>query len=205
MARDFVLPRPDPATVARAVLLDAASEESFDRVWKLIVECGEQERHFGNLQGIYRGLASTWLLAMFAGVGFLLKENPPEKWALIFATGLATSIGIVMLWMLDVLVYHRLLLANFHDGKQLERAYRWLPPSRNRMKSLVVKDAVRKTVALLYSGLLLMPGIVAAWGGFRWQGRCGVSIAVIVVISLLACIWLGTLKLSIPSGDEIMP
>jgi hypothetical protein len=54
-----------------------------------VLECGEQERHFGNLQGIYRGLASTWLLAMCGGIGFILKENISQKWTLILAAFLA--------------------------------------------------------------------------------------------------------------------
>src|SRR6266536_2277682 len=61
-------PPAQAATLTRISSLDAVPKELFDKVWKLVLECGEQERHFGNLQGIYRGLASTWLLAMFAGV-----------------------------------------------------------------------------------------------------------------------------------------
>ena len=65
--------------------------------WDVLKELGNSERHFNNLEAEYRKLASIWLLAGFAGMGFILKENPqmavPREIALV-AIGLAASIGI---------------------------------------------------------------------------------------------------------------
>ncbi len=56
--------------------------------------------------------------------------------------------------MLEVLVCHRLLLAYFETGKEIERAGRdWLPPFRNSMKSPGSRNAVRKSIAGFYAGL----------------------------------------------------
>ncbi len=61
---------------------------------------------------------------------------------------------ILLLWMLAVLVCHRLLLAYFETGKEIERAARdWLPPFRNSMKSPGCPNAVRKSIAGFYAGL----------------------------------------------------
>ena len=44
--------------------------------WDVLKELGESERHFNNLETEYRKLASIWLLAGFAGIGFVLKSDP---------------------------------------------------------------------------------------------------------------------------------
>jgi hypothetical protein len=95
--------------------------------WDILKELGASERHFNNLEAEYRKLASIWLLAAFAGMGFILKENPqmaiPREIALV-AIGLAASIGIFLLWIVDLLVYHQLLDACFMQAKKLEEKYK---------------------------------------------------------------------------------
>jgi len=196
-------PAATAATLERVKLLQGIilEEQLFDKVWSLVLECGEHERHFGNLQGIYRGLASTWLLAMCGGVGFLLKENIDQKWMLISLVGIATNLGIFVLWVLDILVYHRLLLAVFYDGKQLERACRWLPPSRNRMKSTAWEHAVRKAVALFYVVLILMAAAAALAGAVQWRGCTGWWLTFLPAV-LIALICYGTLKVSIQEDED---
>jgi hypothetical protein len=105
--------------------------------WDILKELGNSERHFNNLEAEYRKLASIWLLAGFAGMGFILKESPqmavPREIAL-FAIGLATSIGIFLLWIVDLLVYHQLLDACFTQAKAIERANPELPQVRWSME-----------------------------------------------------------------------
>jgi len=105
--------------------------------WDVLKELGNSERHFNNLEAEYRKLASIWLLAGFAGMGFILKENPqmavPREVALV-AIGLAASIGIFLLWIVDLLVYHQLLDACFTQAKQIERNHKELPQVRSSME-----------------------------------------------------------------------
>ena len=110
--------------------------EGFDeQVWKIVLELGANERHFNQLQHQYRMLASTWLLAMFGGVGFALSHDPlgvpPEL--LVTVTGLAAALGVTQLWSLDLRVYHQLLDSCFAEGLRLERLYAWLPQIRAGM------------------------------------------------------------------------
>ena len=110
--------------------------EGFDeQVWKIVLELGANERHFNQLQHQYRMLASTWLLAMFGGVGFALSHDslgvPPEF--LVTVMGLAAALGVTQLWSLDLRVYHQLLDACFAEGLRLERLHAWLPQIRAGM------------------------------------------------------------------------
>jgi len=49
--------------------------KEFEVVWKFYTEIGALERHFNQLQNHYRTLASTWLLAAFAAIGFLISQQ----------------------------------------------------------------------------------------------------------------------------------
>ena len=46
-----------------------------DEVWRMLLELGVQERHFNELESRYRTLASTWLLATFAALGFIATQD----------------------------------------------------------------------------------------------------------------------------------
>lgn len=85
------------------------SHETFDRVWSLVTELGLQERHFNDLESRYRALASTWLLAAFFGMGFVISQEtltlPFDRLLVVAGIGLAGTVGIALLWNLDLLVY----------------------------------------------------------------------------------------------------
>jgi hypothetical protein len=196
-------------TKRRVEKLKRIDKQEFDRVWSILTECGEQERHFNTLQSAYRGLASTWLLAMFGGLGFMVKDMAtyPDKWLMIFGLGLAAAIGILLLWMLDVLVYHRLLLAYFENGKEIERACGdWLPPFRNSMKSPSHSNAVRKSIAAFYAGLGTAAVLVAEVGAIKWLGPAGLLLPIFIVI-WGAVLYSKTLRMDVkkPAEEEPRP
>jgi hypothetical protein len=101
--------------------LHVVNQELFNRIWSVVEECGEEERHFNNLQSVYRGIASTWLLATFGAVGFLLfnKDGELIHPGIAAAVCFAGTFGIVLIWKLDLDVYHRLLVAVFREGQSL--------------------------------------------------------------------------------------
>ena len=106
--------------------------------WGYLIEIGESERHFNNIQAKYRLLASTWLLASFAGIGFVLKDlgTASEKDLLLFAITAGGSFGVVLIWILDILGYHRLLGAYFLEGLRIEQENPELPQIRHQMLKL---------------------------------------------------------------------
>lgn len=109
------------------------TETEHDKITQSYAEVGEMERHALSIQARLRMLASLWLWGCFAGMAYILTENlnihiPNE---LIFL-GINTTgiIGVCMLWMLDLKVYHRQLIWIMSEGLYLESKYSWLPHLR---------------------------------------------------------------------------
>lgn len=193
------LPSPDVSTNVRLRFLWEVDPHLFDRVWKIIQECGEYERHFNTLQGVYRGLASTWLLAMFGGIGFIVKEKVEPTYTMICLAGMAATAGIFVLWSLDINVYHRLLLAVFYDGREFERACPWLPPFRNRMKDPKDEHAVRQSVCWFYISLMLLTGAVAIGGAYlALRSAALATLAAAVAVVLMYLRWRQCENMEIP-------
>lgn len=105
-----------------------------DSDWKL----GEYERHFNVIQAGIRGLASVWLLAAFGAIATLLKRDQvnslwiPTEWVIVSVCAMG-AVGLALLWIIDQLVYHRLLNALFIVGLKLEYdQHRLASDQRNR-------------------------------------------------------------------------
>ena len=166
------------------------NKDVFESVWKIVVECGEEERHFNQLQSVYRGVASTWLLATFGAVGYLMfdKDGHVAHPALAGAVCLLGALGVGLLWFLDLNVYYRMLNAVFYEGKNLELKYPWLPQIRLSM----IKHAgnVRNKLAWYYfftTAVPLVAGIAMfLYYRFFYQGAvAGVLGATVTAILLV--------------------
>ena len=84
-----------------------------------------------NMQSRYKFLTSTWLLAAFAGMGFLLSghENIQLPFNIILglvALSVFSGFGITLIWFLDVVLYQRLLMAILAELASLEESHKWL-------------------------------------------------------------------------------
>lgn len=122
----------------------------------------ENEHHFNRLQAGYRKMASGWLLAVFAGVGFVLKDLPDEMEdftfffiAMIFLAG---AIGIFLLSIIDLKVYHPLLESNTEVGEKLEDEYDFLPKIHKTMQ-IKKKGSVRGKTILFYMVPVVLMGL----------------------------------------------
>ena len=116
--------------------IESVDKDTFDKIWKIVEEIGEEERHFNDIQARYRNMASVWLLATFGGIGFIISEKISiniEQELLIAGIAAAGCIGMALLWVVDLLVYHRLLDSCFIEGLILEKKYPWLPRFRTNM------------------------------------------------------------------------
>lgn len=128
----------------------------------LLQEMGNYERHFNQLQSTYRSFASAWLLAAFGAMGYVLTQTEPDKlllptnW-LVAAAALAACIGIVLLWYMDVRVYHRLLEGCFDTAHYLESCYD-LPAFREHMRKALGEGRVSRAITLYYG----VPGCILA-------------------------------------------
>jgi hypothetical protein len=95
-----------------------STDENFEI--KLITD---SEHHFNDLCFKIRVLASTWLLATFGGIGFIATKEiniGVPVTGLITILCFASSIGITVLWILDLLIYQQLCNCWFQCRNELE-------------------------------------------------------------------------------------
>jgi hypothetical protein len=192
----------------------------FDHVWEVYKHVSEFEHHFNTLQSAYRTLASTWLLAMFVGVGYVLTSSvdwPIDKFFIVAAVAVFTTVGLIILWLMDLLVYQKLLHAAFVEGKMLELDYPWLPQIRNGMvRSLPKWRTTHRTVwyyvamtsaALVIAEISLTLGTYGILGGSGqapgdFASQNALTIAGLTAVSGLVVAVLIELKIIAASRDD---
>jgi hypothetical protein len=161
------------------------NDEEYKQIWSFYRELGVVERHFDNLQARYRALASTWLLAGLAGSGFVLSERPnlliPRE-LIIAGIGVGGSIGIYLLWVLDLLFYHRLLDAAYIEARNLETTHQWLPQVRNNIRGLLGGKGLSLVVWFYVAGTEVM-ALIGGVGLFLWLISLQVSPVAVCLIA----------------------
>ncbi|WKZ20664.1 MAG: hypothetical protein QY305_08185 [Candidatus Brocadiaceae baterium WH-1] len=108
--------------------------DKFERYWKL----SEMEERYNSSSGGIRTLASAWLLSSLGATGWLFSSYSPEKWPLplgflVVVVMTMATVGMVTLWVMDQLVFHRLLTSVFLVGLKMEKDDQELPPIRSMM------------------------------------------------------------------------
>ncbi len=128
------------------------------------------EHHFNNLGFNIRALASTWLLATLAGVGWILKDLPAntadsglvvDKVELLILLCIVSSVGIFVLWIMDIMVYQRLLNVWFDARRHIETGTDF-PPIRLEMKKLFDSGRATELIMVYYLALAGAP-LGLAW------------------------------------------
>ncbi len=166
-----------------------ANKDVFDEVWKVVQECGEEERHFNTLQSVYRGVASSWLLATFGAVGILLFDkdgNIAHPW---MSGGICFlgALGICLLWMLDLHIYHRILEAAFDQAYALEERFPWLFQLRHASRKYT-NACVRQRLAWYYLFTSSGPAIVGVGLLYKYGYHCSAvlfGLAWLIVVFIL--------------------
>jgi hypothetical protein len=108
--------------------------DRFERYWKL----SEMEERYNSSSAGVRALASAWLLAALGALGWLFSSYEHDKWPLPLGFLIAVvttlgSVGMITLWVMDQLVFHRLLTSVFLVGLKIEKDDREIPPLRSMM------------------------------------------------------------------------
>jgi hypothetical protein len=137
----------------------------FSKLMEVYNHIAEEERHFNSLEMEYRKLASQWLLVSLGAIGFVLTKQeiiPVDPWILVISICVAASAGIMILWLLDMKVYHELLNAAFTEGLVLEKDYpECLPPIRNNMLKTQIGNDVTRRVILFYFFSVALLALIA--------------------------------------------
>ncbi len=86
--------------------------------------------YLNDVQFKYKKLASTWLFATFLGIGYILSgyeaDIPLHPLLCISFVSIFSSIGLVLLWFLDVGIYQRIIDVLFGENLKLENKYNFL-------------------------------------------------------------------------------
>ena len=132
------------------------------------------EHHFNNLTFNIRALASTWLLATFAGVGWVLNDLPQitsqseagqtsfviDKVDLLLALCVGSAVGIFVLWVLDIRIYQQMTNVWFDSRKKYE-VDDTFPSIRVGMKDLFKTGRATELIIVYYLALTAAPLLLA--------------------------------------------
>ena len=143
-------------------------EVEFSRVYNLVKDIRESEEHFNNLSSKYKMTASTWLLSIFAGIGFVLINKLEPKFLFISLISFAGSLGIYLLWLTDLKVYQQLLSANFVEGLKMEKKYKWLPAIRQNMIDSQNTGTVINNLSWFYIIGIITPLLIGAYCSIKY-------------------------------------
>jgi hypothetical protein len=162
----------------------------------------ENERHFHTIQAGVRGLASTWVLAAFAGIAALLQQSKDVTWlfrpfALVIVICLMANIGLSVLWIIDQLVYQRLFNTNYIAGLRLEQQFSFIPPVRAIQALTTRGRSIASWVKFFYVGPILVfaaTALVAAIipntiGSINLQGTAMAMGALLALAPLPWVVW----------------
>jgi hypothetical protein len=166
---------------------------------ELYKELGAYERHFNTMQGICRNIASTWLLATIGGIGYVVSKNFSDSiikfWLAGSLVALAGAIGIFLLWILDVLVYHKLLLAVFEGSNTLEQKL-----SLENQLELKVRSKMRNAfssggggvtwlISLFYGVPMVLLSVIAFVLALSGRPSLNYVCSVLAAIMLFVALW----------------
>ena len=121
-------------------------------------------------------MASAWLFATFTAIGFVISTTINIGIGielLVAGIAIAGCIGILLLWVIDLLVYHRLLDSCFIEGLILEDRYPWLPPFRHNMMRTQKGEGVLFRVVSFYSTPVVLLIVVSSGSIFLLLCRQG--------------------------------
>jgi len=177
------------------------SNDERELIFKLYSELGSIERHSSGVQSQYRVLASTWMLAVFAGIGFVISKefsfDIPKQYFVI-AIGFAGLAGLLLLWVLDLMFYQRLLDPAYIEAMKFESAHDWLPQTRNNIRRLLQGKGLRIVLSYYIALTEVMVFICGAgWIWLFWPLRTGTflglrtgPLTILCVITALASLGL---------------
>lgn len=110
-----------------------------ENIYKKYKDIKDYEQHFNNLETEIRKLASIWLLATLGAIAFLIKvmylggagnssSTQIDAKILVSLVSFMGTLGLLLLFILDQMVYHRLLNAVFLLRLRMEYCHSFIPP-----------------------------------------------------------------------------
>jgi hypothetical protein len=127
--------------------------DKFERYWKL----SDMEERYNSTSGGIRALASAWLLSSLGATGWLFNSYNPLTWPLplgflVVVVMTLGGVGMITLWVMDQLVFHRLLTSVFLVGLKIEKDDPEIPPLRSMMMKTQEGLGTHRWERLFYLG-----------------------------------------------------
>lgn len=128
----------------------------------LYVKLQKYKMHYYTVKLRYKILASTWILATFIGLGYLLSGYetglPTTNLTGVICLGILSATGISLLYYLDIFIYHRILHTIFMEAMHYEKKYDFLPKMSLDNLHLFLKRSIRPVLfeAAYYSFFILV-------------------------------------------------
>src|SRR4051794_3282259 len=181
--------QPHPAANALASSAPVIPD-SIDKAYSSIAT---YEHHFNDMETEVRKFASAWLLASLGAIAYLVRQQLTgllvDAKLLIVIVCLMANLGLLILWILDQMVYHRLLNAVFLLGLRMEYMYPELPPIRTLMMVFSKKRGMARYLRFFYlvpmDALAVLATVVAIWRIVERKSQ-GIDLGGVVVV-VLAC------------------
>ncbi len=125
------------------------------------------ENHYNMIQNKYKALATTWIVATFLGIGYLLTGMevalPVNVLLAILFLCLLSAEGVSLLWFLDVGVYYKLIESIFQQTLLMEKKYKYLGRSHhNIIKLHEERHDPMKFLSMFYSSIILFLILIAS-------------------------------------------
>jgi hypothetical protein len=132
--------------------------------WKI----GEMEQRFNATQSGVRALASTWMLAAFGAVAVLIRTEQGVTWffhsqMLIVVVSTMACLGLFTLWIVDQIVFQRLLNSAFLVGLKLEHDVKTIPPIRSVMMYAAEGVGMSRWLRLFYFLPMVAFLVLSVW------------------------------------------
>ena len=135
--------------------MDAESNDPKKLVYASYSKVLQGGRYHGAIQTKYRVMCSTWLLATFAAIGFLLFRDGLLPFNHLIGIALITLVGIAgiyILWYADTFVEELLLDINVVEGLRLEKENPGIPQVHHNFLHLYKNSNARIVKVLFFIG-----------------------------------------------------
>ncbi len=162
--------------------------------WQKIQLITSAEHHFNDLCFKIRILASTWLLACMGGVGFLLSKTinvDLQTNQLLILLCWVGAIGTMVLWVLDLLIYQKLLNAWFSSREKIEHRNTDFPQIFREIKATQPGGRASNLIRVFYIALVSLPLFISMYIAIYMHEHLGWAIASATLwAAMLTCLLL---------------
>lgn len=154
------------------------------------------QHHYNEIKFIYKKMAVVWAGSAVAAFGYLVSGDeiglPFSMLTGVFFLCLMATVAIVLLWFLDINIYHRILRAIFAGNILLENRCKRLSQSHHYMIQLLQTRYMDPVLidALQYVGLSLLILLIGSIALFLNLYPTGVKSAFVITILFICASFL---------------